>query len=74
MRIEILGDAKEDLVAGFQFYEQQSPGLGSYFLNSLFADIDSLLLYAGIHPLVFGFHRSLARRFPFALFSTSKGT
>ena len=51
MRIEVLDDAKDDLVAGFQFYNQQSPGLGSYFLDSLFADIDSLLLYAGIHPI-----------------------
>ena len=44
MRIEILDDAKEDLIDGFHFYEEQSPGLGSYFLDSLFSDIDSLLL------------------------------
>ena len=54
MRIEVLDDAKDDLVDGFHFYEEQSPGLGSYFLDSLFADIDSLLLYAGIHRIVYG--------------------
>jgi hypothetical protein len=30
-----------------QFYERQETGLGWYFLDSLFSDIDSLLLYAG---------------------------
>jgi uncharacterized protein YndB with AHSA1/START domain len=51
MTIEVLDDAKDDLIDGFHFYAEQSPGLGSYFLDSLFADIDSLLLYAGIHRL-----------------------
>jgi hypothetical protein len=44
MRIEVLDDTKDDLVEGFLFYQEQSPGLGSYFLDSLSADIDSLLL------------------------------
>ncbi|MBI3416145.1 MAG: type II toxin-antitoxin system RelE/ParE family toxin [Verrucomicrobia bacterium] len=68
MKIEILDDAKADLIAGYHFYEEQSSGLGSYFLDSLFSDIDSLLLYAGIHRVVFGSHRCVARRFPFAIY------
>jgi hypothetical protein len=48
MRIEILSDAEEDLVAGARFYERQGPGLGEYFLNSIYSDIDSLLIYAGL--------------------------
>jgi len=68
MRIEVLDDAKDDLIAGFHFYEQQSPGLGSYFLDSLFADIDSLLLYAGVHRVVYRSHRCVASRFPFAVY------
>ena len=36
MKIEILDGAKDDLIAGFHFYEEQSPGRGSYFLDSLF--------------------------------------
>ena len=68
MKIEILDDAKEDLIAGFHFYEEQASGLGSYFLDSLFSDIDSLLLYAGIHRVVFGSHRCIATRFPFAIY------
>jgi hypothetical protein len=30
MKIEILEAAKEDLISGYQFYEKQSPGLGSH--------------------------------------------
>ena len=44
MRIEILDEAESDLIEGFHFYDGQEPGLGSYFLDSLFSDIDSLLL------------------------------
>jgi hypothetical protein len=73
MTIEVLDDAKDDLVAGFHFYEEQSPGLGSYFLDSLFADIDSLILYAGIHRIVYGSHRCLATRFPFGIYYRIEG-
>lgn len=68
MRIEILDEAQEDLLAGFQFYERQDRGLGSYFLDCLFSDIDSLRLYAGIHAVVYGYHRILSKRFPFAIY------
>jgi len=68
MRIEILDAAEQDLIAGFGFYERQSPGLGDYFLDSIFADIESLRFHAGIHPLHFGYHRLLARRFPVAIY------
>jgi len=39
--IEILDKAEDDLVNGFKFYEEQQPGLGEYFRESLSADIDS---------------------------------
>jgi hypothetical protein len=42
--------------------------LGEYFLDTLFSDIDSLVLYAGIHRKVFGFHRLLSKRFPYAVY------
>ena len=59
MRIEILDDAQEDLIEGFRFYEKREIGVGSYFLECLFSDIDSLVLFAGIHQLVYGYHRCL---------------
>lgn len=68
MKIEILDEAEQDLIDGFAFYERQSIGLGDYFLDSIFSDVESLHLYAGIHPLHFGYHRLLAKRFPFAIY------
>jgi len=68
MRIKLLADAEADLLRGFRFYESREPGVGDYFLDSLFADIDSLYLYAGVHEKHLGFHRMLARRFPYAIY------
>ena len=68
MKIEILSSAMSDLAEGRQFYEEQSEGLGEYFFDSLFSDIDSLTLYAGIHPLFYGYHRMLSKRFPYAVY------
>ncbi|MDE2058483.1 MAG: type II toxin-antitoxin system RelE/ParE family toxin [candidate division NC10 bacterium] len=68
MKVEILDEAQEDLLDGYRFYECQSGGLGDYFLDSLFSDIDSLQIYAGIHSVHFGYHRFLSKRFPFAIY------
>jgi len=51
MKIEILSSEMTDLVEGRQFYDEQSEGLGEYFFDSLFSDIDSLTLYAGIQTV-----------------------
>ncbi len=43
--------------------------MGSYFLTNLYADIESLIVYGGIHGKPFkNYHRLLAKRFPFAVF------
>ena len=69
MKIRILSAASRDLVDGYHFYEKQAPGVGAYFLDTLYADIDSLVVNAGIHPLYFGrYHRLLSKRFPFAVY------
>lgn len=69
MKIRILDAAQQDLVSGFRFYEVQENGLGSYFLDSLYSDIDSLMFYGGVHmDTDGGYHRMLAKRFPFAIY------
>jgi plasmid stabilization system protein ParE len=73
VKIEILDAAESDLAEGFHFYERQHVGLGWYFLDSLFSDIDSLLLFAGVHQLAFGYYRCLAKRFPFAVYYSIVG-
>ena len=58
LKIRILGLAVGDLEAGRDFYERQQPGWGVYFLDTLFSDIEALLLYAGVHAQVFGYFRA----------------
>lgn len=69
MQIRISRSAEADLLDGYAFYEYQQPGIGDYFLDSLFADIDALTLFSGIHPKPDGrLHRMLAKQFPFAIY------
>ncbi len=51
MKIKILASASQDLIEGYRFYEKQSEDIGTYFLDTLFSDIDSLAIYAGIHEI-----------------------
>lgn len=64
----VLDDAADDLGDGIAFYDARDQGVGRYFFDSVLADIDSLLLYAGIHNVRLGYHRMLASRFPFAIY------
>ncbi|MEQ9089499.1 MAG: hypothetical protein RIE52_00325 [Balneola sp.] len=69
MNIQLLEEAKIDLLNGYDFYESLEPGVGSYFLDSIYSDIESLVIYAGIHPKnQRGYHYMLAKTFPFAIY------
>jgi len=74
MKVRILRPALEDLADGRQFYDRQQLGVGSYFFDSLFAEIDSLRLFAGVHRVLFGYHRLLAKRFPYAIYYRITGS
>ncbi|MEN9575371.1 MAG: hypothetical protein RL514_3226 [Verrucomicrobiota bacterium] len=74
MKVVILDEAEQDMLDGFWFYEYQQEGVGGYFLDCLFADLDSLPQYAGIHRVWFGkYHRMLSRKFPFGIYYTVAG-
>jgi len=68
MKVEILASALDDLADGFRFYENQSEGLGAYYLDTLWSDIESLYAFAGIHPIHMEYHRLLSKRFPYAIY------
>lgn len=68
MKIVILRSALRDLQDGMSFYDRQGQGLGDYFSDSVLSDIESLLLYAGIHRTVYGYKRLVCRRFPYAVY------
>lgn len=72
MKVQILRSAMEDIAADREFYDRQEAGVGDYFFDSLFAEIDSLALYGGIHSVHFGFHRLLAKRFLYAVYSRNR--
>jgi hypothetical protein len=74
VKIEILNLAELDILDGFHFYESQEAGLGGYFLENIYSDIDSLALYAGIHLKPHKiFHRLLSRKFPYAVYYSIAG-
>jgi len=74
VRIRLLPANEEDLLDGYRFYEDQREGLGGYFLDALYSDIESLRISAGVHVRCFGsFHRLLSKRFPFAVYDRLDG-
>ena len=63
-----LKEAADDLNEGRAFYDIQEPGVGNYFWDCMISDIESLIIYAGIHRKQLGLYKMLARRFPYALY------
>jgi len=73
MKTRILRSAIEDLAAGRAFYEERSAGIGDYFADCMFAEIDSLVFQAGHHRVVQGYHRIVTRKFPYAIYYKMSG-
>lgn len=67
-QIVLLEEIEKDLNAGKVFYDQREIGVGDYFWDSIVADIESLIIYAGIHQRSYGLYRMLAKRFPYAIY------
>ncbi|TYT74954.1 type II toxin-antitoxin system RelE/ParE family toxin [Desulfobotulus mexicanus] len=69
MKVRILHSARKDMMEAYHFYERQADGLGTYFLDVIFSDIDSLQFFAGIYaPFFKDYRRLLSKRFPFAIY------
>lgn len=69
MKVKLTRAARDHLRGSYRFYEQQADGLGSYFLDSIMADIDSLQIHAGIHAIAFEhYHRKIGSRFPWSIY------
>lgn len=75
MIVQILDPAKDDLAEGFWFYESQDNGLGHYFLDTIFAEIEKLKTTAGIHPIYEPpFFQMLSDSFPFTIYYRVEGS
>ena|SRR6185369_10649061 len=68
MKIRLLRSALLDLADGRRFYERQGAGLGDYFFETVFAEIDTLAVHGGVHRQMRGYHRLLTRKFPYAVY------
>lgn len=66
--IQILSDAEIDLEDGKNFYESQERGVGEYFWDCLLSDIESLIIYGGVHRKEYGYYRMLSKRFPYSIY------
>lgn len=73
MKVFILSSGQKDLDDGYHFYERQQEGLGDYFEESLFSDIESLKIFSGIHRIVSGFYMCVSKRFPYAIHYKKEG-
>ena len=67
-KIQILNAAESDIEEGMIFYENQSDGLGLYFLETIMSDIQSLQIYCGIHIKIKEYYRLLSKRFPYSIY------
>jgi plasmid stabilization system protein ParE len=65
MNVIVRPGARSDILDAASFYDDQQPGLGDEVIDFLEEQIDGLAKFAGIHPLIRGFHRAVLRgRFP----------
>jgi len=64
----VLEEAEDDLEEGRDFYNTKELGVGEYFWDSVVSDIESLIIYAGIHKKKIGLYKMFAKRFPYAIY------
>ena len=67
-QIKLLPESQDDLTELYKFYENQAEGLGEYCIDVIFAELDRLKFFAGIHPKLFNYHRCLTPRFPVSIY------
>ena len=68
-RLTILPEARQDLAEAFDWYEEQSPGLGLEFFRCVEACVQSVRASPKLYPTVHEeYRRALVRRFPYAVF------
>jgi len=67
--LRFLPEVEGDVLKGHAWYEEKTPGLGGEFLRLFYARAEELARNPRMYPTVHkDFHRSLLRRFPYALY------
>ena len=71
MRFEFAEAAREEFIAGIDYYEFQQTGLGLAFSEQVYATIERIIDFpSGWTPLDSTLHRCLVKQFPYALVYT----
>lgn len=66
--VVVLKEVGNDLNEGREFYAQNGTSIGDYFWDSLISDIESLVIYAGVHERIHGLYRMFSKRFPYSIY------
>ncbi len=66
--VVILKEVIEDIKERKRFYDQIQMGIGDYFWDCIVADIESLLIFAGIHKKRNDLFQMLSKRFPYSIY------
>ena len=67
MQISLRLEARLDIYEASLFYDRQSQGLGSKFVESIFQDFERLGRTAGIHSRRGRFFRIFSEKFPYVI-------
>jgi plasmid stabilization system protein ParE len=68
-RLVVRPDAAREATRAYDWYEDQSPGLGAEFLRALEAVFGAIRRAPALYPVVRGrTRRALVRRFPYGVF------
>lgn len=68
IEVVVLKEVENDLNEGKEFYAKNGTIIGDYFWDCLISDIESLVIYAGIHERIYGLYRMLSKRFPYSIY------
>ena len=69
MKLIVRPEAEGDVAEGFNWYEDQLPGLGADFLETIEQQLERILKNPRAYPEVYPpIRRSLTERFPYAIF------
>ncbi len=69
----VLARAADDLDNARDFYDEKAPGLGEYCVTCVFASLDRLALFSGIHSRHFEYHRMIAAPLPVGIYYREDG-
>ncbi len=67
--LQFFPEVEDDVVSGYNWFEDKAPGLGEEFIRLFYACAGGIQRNPMLHPVVFcEFRRCLLRRFPYAAY------